>query len=120
MKKQDEIPQKYSHDWLEKLDGRTAIAKAVNVRYHALTHDLGGHDNLSYQQRSLCKRAIYVECVIELQEAALARGEEVDQGRLTQSINTLIGLLKTLGLSRQAKDIPNLAEYLSQQRESKS
>lgn len=112
MSKQTEIPQKYSHDWLEKLDGRTAIAKAVNERYHALTQDLGGADRLSYQRQSLCKRAIYLEAIIETQEAALSRGEEVDQGKLTQATNTLIGLLKTIGLDRVARDVPDLAEYL--------
>jgi hypothetical protein len=42
----------------------------------------------------------------------LARGEEVDQGKLTQAVNTLIGLLKTLGLERVARDVPTLGDYL--------
>lgn len=67
---------------------------------------------MSYQKRSLAKRAIFIEAVIEQEEAKLARGEEVDQGRLTQAINSLLGLLKTLGLERVVKDI-NLADYLA-------
>ena len=114
MTKQSEIPDRYSNDWLEKLDGRTRIAQVVSDRLEALTIDLGGMDNLSYQQRSLAKRAIWMEAVIEQQEAALAKGEEVDQGRLTQAVNSLIGLLKTLGLKRQAMDVPDLQAYLSQ------
>ena len=110
--KQTDIPNRFSPDWLEKLDGRTALARAVNDRYSALAADLGGPDAMSYQRRSLAKRAIWMEAVIEQQEAALARGEDVDQGKLTQAVNTLIGLLKTLGLERQARDVPDLATYL--------
>ena len=113
MSKQSEIPNKYSADWLEKLDGRTTLARAVNERYESLATDLGGIDALSYQKRSLCKRAIWMEAIIEQQEAALARGQEVDQGKLTQAVNTLSGLWKTLGLERHAKDVPSLSDYLS-------
>lgn len=112
MAKQNEIPHRYSHDWLEKLDGRTTLARAVNERYETLAADLGGIDALSYQKRSICKRAIWMEAIIEQQEAALARGEEVDQGKLTQAVNTLSGLWKTLGLERAARDVPDLATYL--------
>ena len=115
--KQQDIPQQYSPDWLEKLDGRTALARAVNDRYSALAADLGGHERLSYQRRSLAKRAIWMEAIIEQQEAALARGEEVDQGKLTQAVNTLSGLWKTLGLERAARDVPDLQTYLKQRRE---
>ncbi|WP_417514805.1 hypothetical protein [Marinobacter sp.] len=119
MTKQADIPAKYSADWLEKLDGRTSLARAVNDRYSALTQDLGGNERLSYQRRSLCKRIVYMECVIEQQEAALSRGEEVDQGRLTQAVNTLIGLLKTVGLDRMAHDVPDLATFLKQREAAK-
>ena len=110
-------PEKYSHDWLEKLDQRTNLAKAVNERLHVLTTDLGGMEYLSYQQRSLAKRAIWMEAIIEQQEAALSRGEDIDQGKLTQAVNSLIGLLKTLGLERKTRDVPDLATFLQQRAE---
>ncbi len=106
------VPDSYSNDWIEKLDGRYAIAKIVNDRLQALEADLGGRSALSYQQQSLCRRAIFMEAVIEQQEAKLARGEEVDQGKLTQAVNSLIGLLKTLGLHRVARDVPTLNEWM--------
>ncbi|XKH00784.1 hypothetical protein LG325_11915 [Marinobacter nauticus] len=111
MPKRDEIPTAYSPDWLERLDGRTRLAQAVNQRYQALTADLGG--DLSYQRRSLCKQVVWIEAVIEQQHAALSRGEDIDHGRLSNYVNTLIGLLKTIGLDRKAKDVPDLAEYLA-------
>ena len=110
--KQQATPSKYTEGWLEALDGRTSISKAVTQRYEALAADLGGVEQLSYQRRSLCKRAIWLEAVIEQQEAALARGEEVDQGKLTQAVNSLMGVLKTLGLDRAARDVPDLADFL--------
>ena len=115
--KQDAVPNRYSADWLEKLDGRTAIARAVNERLAMLESDLGGRDAMSYQQRSLAKRAIWTEALIEQQESAVARGEEIDQGRLTQAVNSLIGLYKTLGLERRAREVPDLQSYLRQRSE---
>jgi len=106
------IPTSYSEDWLERLDGRTNIARAVRERLGALEADLGGRDAMSYQQRSLAKRAIWTEAVIEQREAALARGEDVDLGQMIQANNGLIGLFKTLGLERKAKDAPSLTDYL--------
>ena len=104
MSKCQTIPPRYTHDWLDKLDKRTGVAKALGERHNALVSDLGGFDSLSYQRASLCRRAIHMEALIEQQEAALASGEEVDTGKLTQSINSLIGLYKTLGLDRVARD----------------
>lgn len=105
MARSSEVPGKFSEGWIDSLDGRTRIAQAVNERMGLLTADLGGLDALSYMQRSLCKRVVWMECLIEQQEAALAKGEEIDQGRLTQAINSLLGLLRTLGLERKAKDV---------------
>jgi hypothetical protein len=84
----------------------------VNERLQMLSADLGEWESLSYQRRSLIKRVVWLEIVIEQQEAALSRNEEVDQGRLTQAVNSLIGLLKTLGLDRVPRDVPNLGDLI--------
>lgn len=106
-----DIPEAFTPDWLEKLDGRTRIAQMVQDRYRVLSADLGGSEQLSYQRRSLVKRAVWQEALIEQQEAAAARGEEIDQGRMTQAVNTLIGLYKALGLDRVARDV-SLADVI--------
>lgn len=106
------IPNAYSEDWLSQLDGRTKLAVAVRARYEALTNDLGGHANMSYQRRSLAKRALWTEAVIEQMESGLARGDDVDLGRLTQAVNSLQGLYKTLGLDRVAHDTTSLADFI--------
>jgi hypothetical protein len=111
-KKQD-LPEQYTHFWVEGLDGRTTLAKAAAARLTALEADLGGPGQLSYSQRSLCRRAIFTELVIEQSEAAFARGEAVEIGQLVQAQNSLLGLLRTLGLKRVAKRTPSLQEYIS-------
>lgn len=113
MAKVQTLPDRYSEEWVSQLDNRTRLAATVNERLQALSADLGDWESLSYQRRSLIKRVVWLEIVIEQQEAALSRGEEVDQGRMTQATNTLIGLLKTLGLDRVPRDVPNIAEYLA-------
>ena len=109
--KTDAIPPRYSPDWIESLDQRTSLARAVRDRLHHLESDMGGRDSLSYQRRSLAKRIVFMEALIERQEAAIARGEDVDEGKLTQATNTLVGLLKTVGLERRTRELTP-AEYL--------
>ena len=108
-----EIPNSYRDDWIDRLDGRTNLARAVKDRLGALEGDLGGRDGMSYQQRSLAKRAVWQEVLIEQRESALARGEAVDVGPLIQATNSLVGLFKTLGLDRKQRDVPSLHDYLN-------
>ncbi|WP_026148105.1 hypothetical protein [Thioalkalivibrio sp. HL-Eb18] len=112
--RQAETPSRYSSGWIDKLDGRTRLAQAARERLDALQADLGGADALSYQRQSICKRVVWLEVQIEQREAALARGEEIDEARHANNINTLTGLLKAIGLDRKARDVPSLSEYLQQ------
>lgn len=110
--KQKTAPQEYSPDWIQSLDGRCGITQEVKRRYQALTDDLGGAANLSYQQRAIVSRVLFVELSLQNQEADIAKGQEVDTGKYTQQVNSLVGLLKTLGLERKAKEVPDLASFL--------
>jgi hypothetical protein len=60
------------------------------------------------------ERTIHVEALLQAMERDLAEGREVPLGNYVQSINTLVGLFKTLGLERQHKDV-SLTEYLAAQ-----
>ena len=106
------MPERYAPDFLSRMDGRCKVARVLRDRLHALTQDLGGTDAMSYQQRSLCMRAIHLEARIEGWENQLAQGKPVDTGPYVQAVNALQGLYKGLGLSRQAKRVPALHEYL--------
>ena len=107
------VPNEYRDGWIDSLDGRTNLGRAIKDRLAALESDLGGRDGLSYQRHSLAKRAIWQEVVIEQQEAAIARGEKVDMGSLIQANNGLIGLYKALGIDRVARDAPTLHDYIN-------
>lgn len=109
------LPTKYAADWLDRLDYRTAIARAVRQRFEALTNDLGGVDSLSYQERSLCSRIVWVEALLETREAAIAAGEEINEGAYVQGVNALVGLLRAVGFERRTKPLPSLQDYLRQQ-----
>jgi hypothetical protein len=84
----------------------------MRERFNAFTADLGGVEHLSYAQRSLVERALWLEYWLAQQEQALATGADFDVGKWTQAANSLQGILSKLGLERQAKDVPNLQDYI--------
>lgn len=104
------IPARFQPDWLEKLDGRTAIARAVNTRLCELISELG--DTVTYQRASLAKRIVWLECLIEQRETAMARGEPLDETRHIAAVNALSGLYRQIGLDRQARNVPDLRSYI--------
>lgn len=106
------IPDKYSPDFPERLDGRTSIAKAILGRIEAIESDMGGADALSHARRSLVRRVVWLEAIIEHTEQKLAAGEGIDLGGHTQAINTLIGLYRLLGLERRQRPVKRLREVM--------
>ena len=110
-------PVKFAQGWLSELDGRTGIAQVMRQRYDAFTSDLGGADRLSYAQRSLVERALWLEYWLAQQEQGLATGAEFDVGKWVQAANSLQGILSKLGLNRVAHDVPDIAEYLKKRQE---
>tara|TARA_R110001592_G_scaffold59472_4_gene180536 strand:- start:31 stop:384 length:354 start_codon:yes stop_codon:yes gene_type:complete len=109
-----QIPETFAPGYLDRMDGRYAVAQVMRERYRAFTDDLGGASRLSYAKRSLVERALWLEYWLAQQEQALAKGEVFDVGKWTQAANSLQGILTKLGLDRQAKDVPNLQDYLKQ------
>lgn len=104
------IPRKYSDDYLSTMDQRTSTVRALKSRYKQLKSDLG--NDVSYQQNSLMKRVIHLEGVIETTEQALMNGEQINFNQYLNSINSLTGLLKTLGLHRRKPPVKSLNEIL--------
>lgn len=115
MPKLDAIPEKFAGGYIDRLDGRTAIAVDMRARWQQITDDLGGADRLSYAQRSLVERALWIEHWIAQQERELAEGRAggFDAGRWTQATNSLLGLYRTLGIQRRAKEVTSLADYIA-------
>jgi hypothetical protein len=67
---------------------------------------------LSYQERSLCKRAIHLERLIEKRELTLALDGAVDEASYFNAVNVLSGLYSKLGMKRRSKQI-SLRDYLT-------
>ncbi|TQE98193.1 MAG: hypothetical protein FKY71_15120 [Spiribacter salinus] len=105
------VPDRFEAGWLAKMDTRMALVRELRARLDALANDLGG--DLSYQERSLAERAIFVEYILAKQERDLIEGAEFDQGAWVQSVNALSGLFNRLGLQRRQTDVPDLASYLA-------
>lgn len=105
-------PERYSPGWIAGLDMRTAVGRDMAGRYAEVCADLGGEASLSYPQRSLIERALWCEFWLASQERDLAEGREFDAGRWTQASNALLGLWRTLGLERKARDVTDLRAYI--------
>ena len=107
------IPERFTAGYLDQLDGRTAVAADMRLRWANICNDLGGEATLSYMQRSLVERALWLEHWIAQQERMLAAGGDADVGRMTQAGNSLLGLYRTLGIERRQKDVTSLASYIA-------
>jgi hypothetical protein len=107
------VPDRFRSGWLEALDGRLSLARDLRERFDTVCNDLGGADRLSYMQRSLVERGLWLEYWLSQQERELARDADFDVGKWVQAANSLQGIYSKLGLQRKAKDVPSLAEYLA-------
>jgi hypothetical protein len=107
------LPDKYSSNWLTRLDKRTRIARAVLDRIGALESDAGGEAALSHAKRSLIRRAVWIEALCEGQELRLAAGEAIDVGALTQLTNSLLGVYRMLGLERRQRPVRSLRQIMN-------
>ncbi len=87
------------------MDGRTRLGREVRDRLQALVIDLGGDDGLSHAQRSLCRRAVWLELCIEHEETRIAEGGGIDIQPHTQLTGALLAIYKALGLKRQCRDV---------------
>jgi hypothetical protein len=104
-KKPRSVPENFKEGWLPALDKRTAISAEMRTRFVALTNDLGGSIDISYAQRSLCERALWLEYWLSKQEQALANGTDFNVGGWIQGCNSLLGILSRLGLKKKARTV---------------
>ena len=106
-----EVPSRFGERFMHEMDGRSVVARELRDRLRFLTADLGGLNTLSYQEQSLCKRAVHLERLIEQKEMALASGRKVDPNVYFSAITTLSSLFSKLGLKRRVK-VLSLTDYL--------
>jgi hypothetical protein len=108
-----QLPARYRPNFMDRLDRRTVIGRAVMQRYEEITTDLGGEESLSAIKRSVVRRFIWKEVMLEAIECEVADGKPVDTGSWTQLSNSWLGDARLLGLERKPKRAMQLHEYLA-------
>lgn len=108
------IPEKYAPDFMDRLDKRTILGRAIAERFEAVGNDCGGLDTLSHVKTGIVKRFLWMECCIEGFELQLAAGEQIDLGSYTQLCNTWLGLARLLGLERKPRPVRGLQEHMKE------
>lgn len=59
--KPDTLPARYEPAFLQRMDGRTELARVLKQRFDCIAEDLGGIDALSNIKASLLERFIFLE-----------------------------------------------------------
>lgn len=113
-RKRRDLP-KWSNGCLSHIDGRSELAYALRQRQEALEHDVsaGEPDRLTYGQRSLIQRALWLEARLEHDEALLITGEPIAAGSHSTLLNCLVAIYRTLGIDRKSKPAPALSDYIN-------
>lgn len=101
------VPERFTPQWLQSLDGRTAIAQEMRRRFDEVATDLGGADRLSYLERSLVSRYLWAEFWIQQQEREIAEGRELDVklGFLDFARPRFISALHGTGVGRLLEEV---------------
>jgi hypothetical protein len=98
------------------VDGRSAEARRYRDLCMSYADDCGGASALTESQRALVRQAAALTVQSENLQAAMIRGEAIDDERMTVIANTLsrlVGRLERLGLQRRAKaSVFSVADYL--------
>jgi hypothetical protein len=107
--KRVELPGRFVPGFWNNADGRSMAVKEIRRRYRNLREDAAVD---SYQKDLLVQRAVFIALQLETMEIAAASGKPFDAGVYTQMTNSLLGLLKSLGLEKQVTKVANLKSYI--------
>lgn len=114
-KTQDIILSKtFKPRFLDDADQRFAVVRTIKKRVEALMQDAGGYE--STQRAMLVKHAVFLHVLLETLETKAAQEGELDMGQFVQAINSLVGLLRILGLEKRIKRAGGLKEYLEERK----
>ena len=116
VKKQSRIvslPEQFIPQFWDEADGRCSVIKEIRHRYEVLKGDTQA-DN--YQKDLICQRAIFISVQLETMEMVASETGSFNAGVYTQMVNSLMGLLKSLGLERKRKNVVSLQEYVGQKK----
>ena len=103
---------------LDNLDGRTSAARAIRDTMGAIERDLGG--DLTAAQQAIVARAAITSALLESMAAEWLASGQMDAAMWATLSNLERRLYETLGLSRRAKPVESLQEYLAKKNNEKS
>lgn len=93
------------------VDGRSLMARRFREIVTGIERDLGG--DLTEAQKHLLARAATLAVWSEARETELANGDDFDAVQYATISNAMRRLLADLGLNRIARDVTDLADYIS-------
>lgn len=99
------LPAKYGSDFVATLDGRFRLSREVHRRLQTLIADLGGEGTMSHAQISLCRRAIWLELMVEHEESRCGEGQGIDIEPHTKLVTALLSIYRALGVKRQCREV---------------
>lgn len=111
-KKRTVVPRAARPGWLQRMDQRSRVARALHDRLAVIGDDLGGLTELTGIQRSLLDRFVHAEALATQIEDRARAGEPFDTGQYLAVVDRVLRLGQALGLQRKAKRVPTLAERL--------
>jgi len=104
------LPTRFQPRFWSDADQRVALVRELKGKVNQLKTDTNAD---SYPKEILCERAVFLLAVIETQEVTAVEGEsKLDLAAYVQAVNSLLGLLRTLGLERKAKKVETLDTYV--------
>lgn len=103
--KQNAMPENFSVGFLQTLDGRGEVSKALRANYESIVADIGGAGEIGHVKAALIERFVWLEGILQTLEHEMATGKVAKTeavGRWIQAVNSLSGLAKVLGVERKA------------------
>ena len=111
-----QLPVRFDVHFLEQCDARKRAVKLMKKRYLTLKEHTGAD---CIQKDILARRATFLSLLLESMEIEAMSGDPINMGSYTIMANTLTGLLRALGISKQMKNVTDLKTYLAE-KEAKS
>ena len=107
------LPDRFVPQFWDEADGRISVVKEIRNRYRMLKQDVQAD---SYQKDLLCQRVTFISIQLETMELVATETGKFNAGVYTQMVNSLMGLLKSLGLERKAKKVASLQTYIKERK----
>lgn len=103
------LADRFEPKFLESTDQRCKVVRLIRERIEELKKDAGID---CIQKEILAKQAVFISVQLETMQVDALEGKEFEVGRFCNLTNTLVGLLKTLGIARTTPKAVNLKTYL--------